>query len=140
MVNVLINVFTVVLLFVAVFVGFVVLMQRAKSDGGMAAMGGGMAESAFGPDTGNVLSKATINAAIVFFVLSFLLYLGHVQQRARGPVAREALPNIPAALPPAPLPGTTPPATSPQTAPPAAAAPTDAAKPATPDSTTAGKP
>ena len=38
-----------------------------------AAMGGGMAEATFGADTGNVLSKATINASIVFFVLRSLV-------------------------------------------------------------------
>jgi len=58
-------------------------------------MGGGMAESAFGGETSNVLTKATINAAIAFFVLSFLLYLGNVYQREHAAAAAGALPNIP---------------------------------------------
>ncbi len=59
----------------------VVLMQKTK-DGGMgAALGGGATESAFGHETGNVLSKATIYAAIAFFVLSFALYLGRIYEK-----------------------------------------------------------
>jgi preprotein translocase subunit SecG len=72
-----------------------VLAQKAKSDGGMgAAMGGGMAEATFGADTGNVLSKATINAAIVFFVLSFALYLGRIY-RAASMRSRPGVPSPP---------------------------------------------
>ena len=75
----------------------------------MAAMGGGMMESAFGPDTSNVLSKFTIRATIVFFVLSFGLYLGYVRVRGHGSNGHGALPNVsaspalpsmPAGLPP----------------------------------------
>ena len=40
------------------------------------ALGGGAAEAAFGADTSNVLSKSTIYAAVIFFVLAFgLSYL-----------------------------------------------------------------
>ena len=54
---------SVVLIVVAVFLSLVVLAQRAKSDAGLSSgMGGGMMESAFGPDTGNVLSRLTIKA------------------------------------------------------------------------------
>ena len=77
--SILINIFTVVLLFVSAFLILVVLMQKAKSDGGMgAALGGGATEAAFGADTGNVLTNATIKAAITFFVLCFGLYLGQI--------------------------------------------------------------
>lgn len=133
MIPVFINIFTVVLLLVAVFIGLVVLMQRAKADGGMAAMGGGMAESAFGPDTSNVLSKATINAAIIFFVLSFALYLGHVRVRSQGRASGDALPNISA--PPADSSSSTgsPPAGSEQAAPPAVSVPADTAQPTAPN-------
>jgi preprotein translocase subunit SecG len=76
--------------------------QKAKSDGGMgAAMGGGMAEATFGADTGNVLSKATINAAIVFFVLSFALYLGRIYAGKHAASSGGALPTIAAPLAPA---------------------------------------
>jgi preprotein translocase subunit SecG len=70
-------------------------MQKAKSDGGMgAAMGSGMAEATFGADTGNVLSKATINAAIVFFVLSFFLYLGRIYEGKHSASSAGSLPVI----------------------------------------------
>ena len=79
----------------SVFLVLVVLMQKAKNDGGLgAAMGGGMAEAAFGADTTNVLSKATINAAILFFVLAFALYLGRIYQRTHMAPASDGLPTL----------------------------------------------
>ena len=97
-----------------------VLMQKTKSDGGMgAAFGGGMAEATFGAETTNVLSKATINASIVFFVLSFLLYLGRVYEHRHPSAGGGALPTIAApALAPKPVPAPTP---APASATPAAA-------------------
>ncbi len=94
--SIVLGILTFILILVSLFLILVVLAQRAKSDGGMgSALGGGMAESAFGGETGNVLTKATINATIAFFVLSFLLYLGNVYQRNHGSAAAGALPNIP---------------------------------------------
>jgi preprotein translocase subunit SecG len=79
--SILIGIFTFVLILISLFLILVVLAQKAKSDGGMgAAMGGGMAEAAFGAETGNVLTKSTINAAIAFFLISFGLYLAQVYQ------------------------------------------------------------
>jgi preprotein translocase subunit SecG len=99
--SILLDVFTVVLVITCLILIALVLMQKAKSDGGMgAAMGGGMAEATFGAETGNVLSKATINAAVVFFVLSFALYLGHIYERKHG-TSGGALPTIAAPLAPA---------------------------------------
>lgn len=94
--SILIGIFTFILILVSVFLILVVLAQKAKNDGGVgAALGGGMTEAAFGADTGNVLSKATINGAIAFFVLSFALYLGHIYQRSdRAASAQDALPSI----------------------------------------------
>jgi preprotein translocase subunit SecG len=104
--SVLLAIFTFVLILVSLFLILVVLMQKAKSDGGMgAAMGGGMAEATFGADTGNVLSKATINAAIIFFVLGFALYLGSIYHHKHGTRSGGALPSIAAPLPAVPLPG-----------------------------------
>lgn len=108
--NLLIGVLTFLLILVSLFLVLVVLMQRAKSDGGVgAALGGGMTESTFGAETGNVLSKATINAAIAFFVLSFVLYLTHIYQRKHMLEEGGALPKVPSSMA-APLPAT--PATS----------------------------
>jgi preprotein translocase subunit SecG len=125
--SILLGIFTFVLILTSIFLILLVLAQKAKSDGGMgAAMGGGMAEATFGADTGNVLSKATINAAIVFFVLSFALYLGRIYERKHAAAsANSALPTI--AVPHLPAASKTPPAI----AVPAKAAPTPspAAKP-----------
>ena len=95
--NVLIALLTFVLILVSLFLILVVLMQKTK-DGGMGtALGGGATESAFGADTGNVLTKATINAAIVFFVLSFILYLGQLYTVKHAGTAGGSLPT-PAAV------------------------------------------
>ncbi|HTO04650.1 MAG TPA: preprotein translocase subunit SecG [Opitutus sp.] len=93
--NILLGILTFVLIVTSVFLVLVVLMQKAKNDGGLgAAMGGGMAEAAFGADTTNVLSKATINASILFFVLAFALYLGRIYQRTHMEPASDGLPTL----------------------------------------------
>lgn len=99
--NLLIGIFTFILILVSGFLVLVVLAQKAKNDGGMgAALGGGAAEATFGADTGNVLTKATINAAIAFFLLSLLLYLGHIYLRNQAaPAVDGALPSFDAAAP-----------------------------------------
>jgi len=100
--SILLGIATFVLILTSVFLILLVLAQKAKSDGGMgAAMGGGMAEATFGADTGNVLSKATINAAIVFFLLSFALYLGRIYEGKRAASSGGSLPTIAAPLLPA---------------------------------------
>ena len=74
---------TFVLLLVSLFLGFMVLLQRANTNAGMgSAFGGGVTESAFGADTGNVLTRATVVAATLFFVLTFGLYLGRLHQHS----------------------------------------------------------
>jgi preprotein translocase subunit SecG len=100
--SILLAIFTFILILTSIILILLVLMQKAKSDGGMgAAMGGGMAEATFGADTGNVLSKATINASIVFFVLSFALYLGRIYEGKHAAASGGALPTIAAPLVPA---------------------------------------
>ena len=93
--SILLGIVTFVLILTSILLILLVLAQKAKSDGGMgAAMGGGMAEATFGADTGNVLSKATVNAAIVFFVLSLGLYLGRIYELKHAGAAGGALPTI----------------------------------------------
>ena len=102
MVNILIWLFTAVLILVSIFLVLVVLAQKAKSDGGMGgALGGGATEAAFGADTGNVLTKLTINAAILFFVLTFGLYLGHIYVSKHAKSTEGQLPVITAPAKPA---------------------------------------
>ena len=93
--SILLGILTVILIFVSLFSVLVVLAQKSK-DGGMgAALGGGAAEAAFGADTTNVLSKSTIYASILFFVLAFLLYLGRIYERKHATAgANNALPTI----------------------------------------------
>lgn len=92
--SVLITILSVILCFVSIAMIGLVLMQKAKSDGGVAAMGGGVAESTFGAETGNVLTRGTRNAAIAFFTLSLVLYLANIYQaRHRGP-ATDRLPTV----------------------------------------------
>jgi len=104
--SILIGIFTFVLILISLFLVLVVLAQKAKSDGGMgAAMGGGMAEAAFGAETGNVLSKSTIRAAIAFFAISFFLYLAQVYQHKHAGVnSADRLPMIAAPSVAAPVP------------------------------------
>jgi preprotein translocase subunit SecG len=128
--SILLGILTFVLIVISLFLILVVLAQKAKNDGGMgAAMGGGMAEAAFGADTTNVLSKATINASIAFFVLAFGLYLGRIYQRTHGTASgADALPTIAAPATKAPTATNAPaanpaaPAAQPQPAAPAAPA------------------
>jgi len=85
MISILINFFTVILLLVSVFLVLIVLAQKTK-DGGMgSALGGGMTESTFGAETGNVLTKTTRKLAIAFFVLALGLYIWkHLRAQAFG--------------------------------------------------------
>jgi len=93
--NILLGILTFVLVLISLFLILVVLAQKAKSDGGMgSAMGGGAAEATFGAETGNVLSKATINAAVAFFVLSCALFLGRIYQHNHAAQSGAALPTI----------------------------------------------
>lgn len=149
------------LILVSLFLGLLVLMQKTK-DGGMgAALGGGATESAFGHETGNVLTNWTIKTTVAFFVLCLALYLGNLYSAKHGndkadgllqkmpvpaapaqPGAQSLVPVAPAttspaatpAAPAAPATNATMPAPTAQPTSQAAAtpAPTDAPKPPTP--------
>ncbi|MFA6961956.1 MAG: preprotein translocase subunit SecG [Opitutaceae bacterium] len=141
--SILIGIFTFVLILISVFLVLVILAQKSKSDGGIGgALGGGATEAAFGADTGNVLTKLTINAGILFFVLTFGLYLGHIymskhSKTSEGLLPTIAAPAVPSATAPAAAPATTEtvapaettPAVSLPTTTTAPAAPVEAAKP-----------
>lgn len=87
---------TVVLVLVSVFMVLLVLMQRGNAAGGLgAAMGGGMAESALGAETSSVLSRWTRNTAILFFLLTFGLYLSKLYDYEQGKdAAADSLPQF----------------------------------------------
>jgi len=120
--SIVIGVLTLILVLTSLFLVMIVLMQRAKTDGGVgAAMAGGATESAFGAETNSVLSGATIKAAIVFFVLSFGLYLANIYQAKSRADEDAKLPtiNAPAATA-APAPALEVPTSQPATAQPGA--------------------
>lgn len=127
----------VALFLVCVLVVLVILMQRPSANAGMgAALGGGAAETVFGGESANVLSKMTTTLTVILFVLSFGLYLGFVAREKPTvkalDAAATAAPAAPAAAAPAaaaPAPVAAP-AAQPQSTPaPAASTP---AKPAAP--------
>jgi preprotein translocase subunit SecG len=149
--SILIWILTFVLLLVSVFLILVVLAQKSK-DGGMgAALGGGMTESAFGAETGNVLFNATRNATIAFFIVAFGLYLCHIYQRKHMGSAGDGLPNIPVPAAVSSVPAekgaapaadnnATPAATAPLVSLPTAPAPATATPPAAPSAPEPKKP
>jgi preprotein translocase subunit SecG len=124
-----------VLLFIYVidcaFMGLVIMMQRSKQEGLGAAFGGGFTESVWGAQTSQVLVKATVWAAIIFFVLSISLarlYSHRAAMMEKGSAVQQELsmPVAPAstnAAPAVPAPTST---STPTTPAPAAPAPTNA--------------
>jgi preprotein translocase subunit SecG len=109
------------------FMGLIIMMQRSKQEGLGAAFGGGFTESIWGAQTSQVLVKATVWAAALFFILSICLARisshrtsldqqgSSVQQEleksiaAPAPAATNAAPvtapatNAPSAMAPAPV-------------------------------------
>ena len=80
------------LIIVSLFLILVVLMQRANTDGGLgAAFGSGITESAFGTDAGNVMTKVTKYAFVIFFITGFILYLAILSQHTKKTKAAESL-------------------------------------------------
>ena len=127
----------VALFLVCILVVLVILMQRPSANAGMgAALGGGAAETVFGGESANVLSKMTTTLTVILFVLSFGLYLGFVAREKpsikaldAAATAAPAAPAAAAAAPAAPAPVTTQVAKPQSTPAPAAATP---AKPVAP--------
>ena len=130
----------VVLFLVCLLVVLIILMQRPSANAGMgSALGGGAAESVFGGESANVLSKMTTTLTVILFILSFGLYLGFVAREKKAATAiapaavtatKPATPEAPAATTPAATSATTPAATTP--AAPAAKAPEAPKAPAVP--------
>jgi len=128
------------------FMGLVIMMQRSKQEGLGAAFGGGFTESVWGAQTSQVLVKATVWLAALFFILSIslarlythrasLLEKGSpVQQELLKPVVAPTATNAASAVAPA-VPASAPAvpssvAPAPSTSAAANAAPVAPAKPA----------
>ena len=127
----------VALFLVCILVVLVILMQRPSANAGMgSALGGGAAETVFGGESANVLSKMTTTLTVILFVLSFGLYLGFVAREKPVSKALDAKATAPVAAPAAPAaaapvaPVAPAPAAQPQSTP--APAATTPAKPAAP--------
>jgi preprotein translocase subunit SecG len=131
----------VALFLVCIIVVLVILMQRPSANAGMgSALGGGAAETVFGGESANVLSKMTTTLTVILFILSFGLYLGFVARekpvtkaldaKATAPVAAPAAPAAAAPVAPVATPAAAPATAKPQSTP--APAATTPAKPAAP--------
>ena len=71
----------VIFIFLCIFLIASVLLQSGKG-GGMAGLGGGNSDSAFGAHTANVLQKFTMVCVISFFVL--VVVLAHTLKADKG--------------------------------------------------------
>lgn len=92
------------LFLVSILVVLIILMQRPSANAGMgSALGGGAAESVFGGESANVLTKMTTTLTVILFVLSFGLYLGFVARENKGPKALAPVPTVTAPAKPAPV-------------------------------------
>jgi preprotein translocase subunit SecG len=111
----LISLLTLILLLISAFVILIVLMQRTSQNGGMgAALGGGAAESAFGSETNNILTKGTVYGIVAFFLVALGLYLLYQAKAAETVEAvdmntlisteapADSVETVPAVLPEAP--------------------------------------
>ena len=92
----------VALFVVCILVVLIILMQRPSANAGMgSALGGGAAETVFGGESANVLSKMTTTLTVILFVLSFSLYLGFVAREKHTPSALGVSETAPAKAVPA---------------------------------------
>ena len=101
----LLNTSIVLLILVCIIGVLVILMQRPSANAGMgAALGGGAAETVFGGDSANVLTKITSILTLLLFVLSFGLYLAFISNENRPESTLEKVVAPSAQEPPAPIP------------------------------------
>lgn len=136
--NALIDILLTSYVIVCLLMILVVLMQRSKQEGLGAAFGGGFTESVWGAQTSQVLVKATVILAALFFILSISLARLYsyratlaekpslLQQELLQPVAPAPAANAPAA-PTANVPAPVAPATSTPAVPASTNTPTPAA-------------
>jgi len=125
----LIGLLTVVMVLDCIVLMFLVLIQLPKKDAGAGlAFGGAATDALFGAGSGNVLTKITKYAAVLFFILTISLSAMQRVHHARTTSAfEEGLKTSPAAtVPAAPAPAAP---SSPAPAAPATPAPAEAAQP-----------
>lgn len=88
-----ISVGSVALIFLCAWLILLILMQKPSTNAGMgAALGGGMAESAFGGEASSVLTKWTVYGIIAFFLITLFLSLGQVYRHHHDKAFQELAP------------------------------------------------
>lgn len=93
MLTFLIAVGSIALLFLCAWLILLILMQKPSANAGMgAALGGGAAESAFGGEASNVLTRWTVYGVIGFFVLTLSLSLGQIYRHHHDDGKKELAP------------------------------------------------
>jgi len=122
--NIVIGLLTAVLVVVCLLIVFIVLMQRPKQEGLGSAFGGGVTDQMFGAQTTNVLQKATVYLAVMFFGITIIMQvLIARKQSSLDGLGDNIAPAAPAALPATPgvddisIPATTPIEVTPSPAP-----------------------
>lgn len=123
--NIAIGIFLSIHIVVCLLMVVIILMQRSKQEGLGAAFGGGITDSMFGAQTSQVLVRATVWLAILFFGLTIILARLYATRNNADNALQKALLAAPVTAPATPV-TTTAPASdtaSPLTAPAAPAAP-----------------
>lgn len=95
MLSTLIAIFTLVLCLVCVVLVVFVLMQRPSADAGMgASLGGGAAENAFGGEATSFLTKVSVRCIVLFFVLTFSLFIANLWVKKHTEVEKPATASL----------------------------------------------
>jgi preprotein translocase subunit SecG len=88
-----IGVLSVAIVLLCGWILLLILMQRPSANAGMgASLGGGMAESAFGGEASNVLTRWTVYGIAAFFTGTLCLSLMHITKTKSRVVYRELTP------------------------------------------------
>lgn len=95
MLNFLIIVGSILLVGLCAWIILLILMQKPSANAGMgAALGGGAAESAFGGEASNVLTRWTVLGVIGFFILTLFLTLAQVYNHHKNATISELIPVV----------------------------------------------
>ena len=85
---------TLVLVAICLVVVAVILVQRPSADASLGAtLGGGAAESVFGGETANTLTKICVRSIVVFFILAFALFMGNIYLRSASKDSASSAPD-----------------------------------------------
>ena len=88
-----ISVGSVALILLCAWLILLILMQKPSANAGMgAALGGGVAESAFGGEASNVLIRWTVWGIIAFFLITLFLTLGQIYRHHHDKAFQELAP------------------------------------------------